>query len=218
MEVLRASWRLRSSSERRGCAVAFPHPMSIRTRLLYFFLQTFSHPPSYPSSPGTRQAFPRPGNSRLFLTLVSTLVSDTDRSQVHQVPAILRNGLLLPPESTQTQYELNSTVLGPRGFRPGLIIPHELEVYKPASKVVPSLHAFTCPRPSKAHSRPVSLFRLPPTTLVPLKSSPPSFHHRLSLLTDFASELAQHDTTELVSAPSATTADVGYVSRGTTKG
>jgi hypothetical protein len=56
-----------------------------------------------------RQAFPRPGNSRLFLTLVPTLVSDTDYFHVNQVPAILWNSPLLPPRNP-TRRSTNSTL------------------------------------------------------------------------------------------------------------
>ena len=109
-EVLRAMESIvgsaRSSSKERGCVVPFPLSDLDPNRAPLFL-------PSNLLTPSVISSVAR--HSRLFLTLVSTLVSDTDCFQVHQVPAILRNRQLLPPG-----------------------IPNELEVYKPSSKVVPT--------------------------------------------------------------------------------
>jgi hypothetical protein len=127
---------VRSSSEGRGSTVLFPPsdldpnylPSSeleaksslIQTGLLYFSLQTFLHPPPYPLSPGKPSQDP---GIRVFSSLSCPLLFQTrTASRSTRCRPSSEMVRCFPPESTQTQYELNPSVLCPRGFRPGLII------------------------------------------------------------------------------------------------
>ena len=71
-----------------------------------------------------KQAFPRPGNSRLSLTLVSQTRTASRPTRFRPSSKMV---CCFPPESTQTQYELNSTVLCPCGTCTGLIIPQRTQ-------------------------------------------------------------------------------------------
>ena len=119
-----------------------------------FHLQTHSHPPSCPSSPGkpsqscvSKFTTRNPRNSPFFLNLAFTR-SDTDCFQARQVPVILLRppkGSVLPPELVwDSIHILNFTILSRVDFVQDLYL-KELKVYKPAPKVPPPA-LFTCPQ------------------------------------------------------------------------